>query len=206
MRERGAIPDNEDDYWSADLAIGEARIGREISAVRLRLRVSDEPYRGRGELYPLAHKSGRRTYVHGRPYILEPAITLSVGLYPTPTETGAIGEVIDATWEGMRHREIGNAQAWYYPADRLLVLWEAYLHDFVRQAEPLGDAALATVWAGFEGALRDRFPHAQRIATPSWEDLYARPAWQQFLAGQGYAPFAPGCFVKDLTPTVGTPS
>jgi hypothetical protein len=55
---------------------------------------------------------------------------------------------------------------------------------------------LTTVWSGFERVLTRWFPQAERIATPSWEDLYERPAWQQFLAGQGYEPFTPGCFAK----------
>ena len=128
------------------------------------------------------------------------AITLSIGLYPTPTESGTIGEVVDSTWEGIRHREIGTAQAWWYPADRVLMLWECYLNDDVRQEDPLTEQVLVMVWTGFEGALRDRF------ATPSWEDLYERPAWQQFLAGQGFEPFTPGCFVKELAGGGSAPS
>jgi hypothetical protein len=198
MTERESIPDNDDAYWSRDIALGEARIGRESSMVRMRLHVSEERYGGREELYPLTYKSGDRTYVHGRPYILEPEIRLTIDLYPTPTQDGAVGKVASSAWEGLRHRAIGNAQAWSYPADHLLVLWECYLFDAVRQREPLGDEALQLVWTGFEQALRDRFPDAKRIATPSWEDIYERPAWQQFLAGQEYEPFSPGCFVKEL--------
>jgi hypothetical protein len=84
------------------------------------------------------------------------------------------------------------------------MLWECYLNDVVRQENPLTDQALATVWTGFEGLLRGRFPTAERIATPSWEDRYERPAWQQFLGGQGYEPFTPSCFVKDLTAPTGS--
>ncbi|MGH2530923.1 MAG: hypothetical protein ACRDJW_01335 [Thermomicrobiales bacterium] len=198
MTEREPIIDNDDAYWGHDVVLGEARIGRETSTVRMHLHVSDEPYYLREELLPLRHKSGDRAYVHGRPYVLEPEIRLTVDLYPTPTQDGAVGTVASSEWEGMRHREIGNAQAWYYPADHLLVLWECYLFDFARQKEPIGDTALRLVWTGFEETLLNRFPDAARIATPSWEDIYERPAWQQFLAGRGYEPFSPGCFVKKL--------
>ena len=200
MREHESFSIIEDDYWVDDLAIGQARIGTETSTVRLRLHAAEECYYGRaaGELIPLTHPEGVATYIHAQPYVLEPAITFSIDLFPTPTETGAIGEVVDSGWAGMRHRDIGTAQAWWYPADRVVVLWECVLDDAVRQDDPNGDGVLATVWTGFERALLDRFPAARRVATPSWEDLYERPAWQQFLGGQGYEPFTPGCFVKDL--------
>jgi hypothetical protein len=78
-----------------------------------------ERYHGRNvaELVPLAHPVGERGYVHARPYVLEPEITLTVGLFPTLREGGAVGEVVDSAWEGMRHVEIGQAQAWHYPAN-----------------------------------------------------------------------------------------
>ena len=82
------------------------------------------------------------------------------------------------------------------------MLWECSLFDHARQDEPTADELLATVWAGFEDYLRTHFPHTQRIATPSWEDLYEKPAWQLFLGGLGYEPFSPGAFVKEL-PTAG---
>ena len=80
------------------------------------------------------------------------------------------------------------------------------LEDRVRHEDPLQDALLGTVWTGFERVLLDRFPGTARIATPSWEEVYERPAWQQFLANQGYLPYSPGCFVKDLAPATGPTS
>jgi len=127
---------------------------------------------------------------------LEPAATLTVDLSPSPAASGGIGEVADARWIGLQHRRLGTAQAWASPADRLLVLWECVLDDWVRRNSPLTDPVLTTVWSGFERVLTLWFPQAVRIATPSWEDLYERPAWQQFLAGQGYEPITPGCFAK----------
>ena len=165
--------------------------------VRLKLHQSEERIRDHEELLPLEHKSGPRLYVHAKPYVLEPAITLTVGLCPTSTETGAVGEVVGSEWEGMRHREVGQAQAWYYPLDRLLMLWECYLFDSYRQTDPVHDPALHAVWQGFEAELLRRFPEAERMATPAWEDIYERPAWQTFLAQQGFQPATPGVFLKE---------
>ena len=41
-----------------------------------------------------------------------------------------LGKTINSRVEGVRHHDIGNAQAWYYPEDKVLVLWECFLHDF----------------------------------------------------------------------------
>jgi hypothetical protein len=182
-----------DPYWTDDFLLAEAPVQGEPSAVRLRLHRAEE-------LVPLAHRTGTRAYVHAKPYVLEPELTLSVGLYPAETDQGAIGEVLSSDWVGMRQREIGQAQAWFYPADRLLILWECFLEDQFRHDDPLHDPALAAFWTGFEGVLLARFPQTRRIATPSWEDLYERPAWQLFLGGQGYEAFSPGAFVKELSP------
>jgi hypothetical protein len=59
-----------------------------------------------------------------------PDIRLTVSLYPYPTpgDQGAVGEVTSSEWEGMKHEEIGSPQAWYYPTDSILVLWEVDLH------------------------------------------------------------------------------
>ncbi len=185
----------DDAFWTHDLLLGEARVGGEVSLIRCKLHVADEAYRDHHAPFPLTHRQGERTYVQAWPYVLEPAATLTV-LVPSPTTSGATGAVADAAWTGLRHRRLGTAQAWAYPADRLLVLWECVLDDGVRQESPLTDPVLTTVWTGFEGVLTRWFPQAERIATPSWEELYERPAWQQFLAGQGYTPLTPGCFVK----------
>lgn len=187
-------------YWSNDVLLGEVPLPHGAALVRLRLHESEEAYHGRNiaELVPLSQPTGRRSYVHAKPYVLEPEITLTIGLSPTPRDAGAVGEVVDSAWEGMRHVEIGQAQAWYYPHDRLVMLWECYLLDRWRLADPLHDAALQAVWEGFEARLLTRFPDADRIATPSWEDMYERPAWQAFLTRNDYAPATPGVFIKEL--------
>jgi hypothetical protein len=200
MHEREHTMIEDDAYWTHDLLLGEAQLDGALSLVRGKFHVANEAYRDHHALVPLTHTQGERTYVQAWPYVLEPAATLTVDLSPSSDTSGAIGEVVDAAWMGLQHRRMGTVQAWAYPADRLLVLWECVLDDGVRRDSPLTDPGLSAVWAGFEGVFTRWFPQAERMVTPSWEDLYERPAWQQFLAGQGYAPFTPGCFVKAVMP------
>ena len=194
-------------YWQEDIAIGEAALFRgEVYVVRMRLHTTTERYAGRHELVPLSQSTGERVYVHGKPYILVPDVTLTVRLHDPPDLTGAIGAVAGSNWTGMRHEDIGQAQAWLYPADQLLVLWECFPEAGYRtSADPQQDATLATLWTGFEGWLRQRFPQAQQFVS-TWEDVYARPLWQQFLAAHGYTPIAPAAFAKTLKPAIGPAS
>lgn len=202
MREYEPPSEHDDPYWTDDLAFGEAVVvAGARSMVRLRWHQSEERIRHHDELLPLAEKTDRRAYVHARPYVLEPAISLTIGLYPRETSPGIIGEVVDLSRHGMRQRELGQAQAWYYPADKLLMLWECYLFDPVRQCDPTTDQLHAFVWRGFEQTLLARFPATERITTPSWEDLYERQAWQQFLGGEGYLPYSQGVFLKWIRPS-----
>jgi hypothetical protein len=141
----------QDPHWSDDLLVGELPLPTGPALVRLRLHQSEKTYHERhsARLLPVRHPAGTRTYIQARPYLLEPAITLTVGLFPTPETTGAIGEVVDSAWDGMHHVEIGQAQAWPYPGDRLLVLWECSLFNRWRQDDqddPVQDPALAVLW------------------------------------------------------------
>jgi hypothetical protein len=186
-------------YWQADVAIGEGRFFRgETYTIRMRLHTATERASRRHEIVPLSDAVRERVYVHGKPYLLMPDITLTVGLSQQPEPSGAIGTVSGSEWMGMRHEEIGQAQAWYYPSDQLLLLWECFPEGRYRRSnDPYRDPVLSTLWHGFEAWLIDRFPEARRLVT-TWEDLYDRPLWQQFLEGQGYTPRAPAAFAKDL--------
>ena len=59
---------------------------------------------------------------------LEPEVFMTVGLYPKPKHYAdqgeAIGEALSTYVKGMRQHQIGNSQAWYYPQDKVIVLWE----------------------------------------------------------------------------------
>ncbi len=103
--------------------------------------------------------------------------------------------MIDAEWRGMRHREVGQAQAWYYPADRILMIWECFPLDQYKETVPSKDMNLRALWSGFERTLLARLPQPDRIVT-TWEDIYLREQWADFLLTQGYAPDGPATFAK----------
>lgn len=195
MSERLAAPSPEErePYWQADLALGEVLLHGERVPARLRLHHARERYYGsRAELIRLAQPHGERLYLHGKPYVAEPELQLTIDLATQrERENGqqpALGTVLASEWVGQRTREIGQAQGWCYSADRTIVLWEAFLFDWLRAEHPLEDEALALLWGGFERALVQQLPDAQRIVTPAWEDLYPREHWRQFLTTQGYRP------------------
>lgn len=194
MKER---EENSDPYWQEDLLIGEGKAEREIRTVRMRLHQSQEHYFDRTDIVPIARR-GEMTYFHGKPYFLLPNYTFTVGLYPK-AKGDTIGEVLSSEWDGMRHQEMGNAQAWFYPEEKILVIWECYLYDSYRQSDPASDDLLKTVWAGFEKLLLERLPEAQRIAAPGWEPVYEKSEiWQEFLKTQGYNRFNERAFIKEV--------
>ncbi len=85
------------------------------------------------------------------PYVLEPKLTLTVGLYTKPKhyadQESPIGEVIGSNHEGFREAQVGNAQAWYYPADKTIVLWECFFEERFRQTPLAGGHQHATALA-----------------------------------------------------------
>ncbi len=106
-----------------------------------------------------------------KPYVLEPQMFMTVGLYPKPKhyadQDEAIGEVLKTEQKGMRQHEIGNAQAWYYPAEKMIVLWECFLESHVRPHPLNEDENQRQLWQAFEKWLMKQFPEAIRIATPN---------------------------------------
>lgn len=184
-------------YFGHDELIGDVVLAGEPYGLRLKLHESEERFRGHTELFPLRERTGTRRYFHAKPYVLEPEITLTVDLSPAHRPDGAIGAVRDSTWEGMRHREVGQAQAWYYPADRVLVIWEYFFLDPYREPLPLRDMSLLTLWMGFERTLLRRLPQAERLVT-TWEDVYPRERWADFLMAQGYAAEGGAVFAKQV--------
>lgn len=191
-------PRQEDDYWTHDELIGEMQLYRDSYLVRARLHVKPELYRqGRHEeIVPLRHPRGVRTYVQAKPYILHPDIRLTVQPSQTPTPGGEIGRVTASEVLGMRHEEIGQAQSWYYHEDRTLVIWEAFLEQRFRKADPRQDSNTAALWVWLEEDLRDRFPGARRLVTPFGDPLYDAHHYQEFLRSLGYRPVAEAVFGK----------
>ena len=185
-----------DDYWQHDLAIGEARFWRDEYTVRLKVHEGTETHDGHLDLLPDRSYTGEKLYFHAKPYILLPDISLTVGLYDRPRGQD-VGEVRDVQWEGMRHQEVGQAQAWYFVGDRMLELWEGYIEEPHRQKDPTQDPAMAVLWQGFEHFLLDRLHNVERIVTPAWEPIYPEK-WQEFLEQMGYRQLSKRTFEKRL--------
>src|SRR5918997_6487445 len=140
-----------DPYWTQNLVIGEGVVEKHKSLIRLHLHRSEETFEHTlGEIFPLSTRRGKRTYFHAKPYVLIPRMTLTIGLTRPKADSDEIGRVIGSDVTKLQEREIGNAQAWYYPEDAALVIWECYLFEQYRQQDPLNDPLLATVWQEFE--------------------------------------------------------
>jgi hypothetical protein len=128
---------------------------------------------------------------------------MSVALYSKPKQYAdtaeAIGKTTGTRVEGFRDVQVGNAQAWYYPEDKVIVLWECFLDSFVRDQPLAKDEHMRLLWTGFERWLRDRYPEAERIITPFADPLWDAKEYQSFLRAQGYRRGRPGTFTKLLT-------
>jgi len=92
----------EDDFWTARLPFFTMQFPayyREPQHVHGRFHASDERYvDGSREIIPLSEKKGIRTYVMMHPYVVEPKLTLTIGLYSNPKhyadQESPIGETI----------------------------------------------------------------------------------------------------------------
>ena len=204
-------PQHIDDFWTHDTAlfIGTfPHYRNDPRMVQARLHVSDEKFRyGKHEIIPLTMKpgdTGKRTYVMMHPYIVEPELFMTVGMYPKPKryadQDEAIGEVLSTQVKGMRQQQIGNAQAWYYPQGKLIVLWECFLDARMRHGTSLTeDLYMQKLWSSFEHWLANQFPEATRIATP-FNDPIAETIdeYQTFLRSLGYESVAKSAFGKPI--------
>jgi hypothetical protein len=125
-----------DTYWNYNKVIDEGEIQGQCSLIRLKLHRSDETYYYPNELFPLSSRRGKKVYFHAKPYTLIPKLTLTFALSSRPkADTGEIGKVIGSHMQELQARDIGNAQAWYYPADKALVFWECFLEEPYQTAQ-----------------------------------------------------------------------
>lgn len=147
---------------------------------------------------PVTHLSGTRTNVHAQIFTWEPDVRLMAGLFPRPAADGTIGQVVGTEQRGPRRQELGKAQAWFYPADGLVMLWEGFLNGFYRDRPLLEDANVTALWQGMERWLAERFQEAQRIAATFRDPLFQTEEYQAFLRRLGYPPVAPAAFGKPL--------
>ncbi len=201
-------PQHNDDFWTHDapLFVGTFPSYRnDPRMVQARLHVTNEQYFGAAsEIVPLKTHKGTCTYIMMQPYVLEPELFMTVGLYAKPKhyadQDDAIGETLSTQVKGMRQQQIGNAQAWYYPQDKVNVLWECFLDARVRNVTSLTeDLYMQKLWSSFEHWLAKQFPEATRIATP-FNDPIAKSIeeYQTFLRSLGYEPVAKAAFGKAI--------
>ncbi|SRR6266702_6655347 len=202
------LVEHKDDYWTHDipLFVGKFPYYRnDPRMVQGKIHVSEERYsRGYKEIFPLSETPGTRQYVNMHPYVLEPEMFMTVGMYLKPKhyadQDEAVGEVLSTHVKGMRQHQVGNAQAWYYPADKTIVLWECFLDSQERNSKSLTeDMYMPKLWKAFEDWLYQQFSQATRIVTP-FNDPIAKTIeeYQSFLCSLGYEPVAKAAFGKNL--------
>ena len=190
-------------YFQHDELIGHALVEGELRALCLRLHVATERYARPQELFPLRRDSGTRSYVHARPYTPIPQLRLPERPLHRLRPEGRADALEEAHLAGMRRKDIGHAQAWYYPQDQKVVLWECFLNGPSRSgSDPARDELHRALWRGFEQSLTRRFPHARQLMT-TWEDLYDRGFWQRFLEGEGYRAVDKAAFGKAVPASAG---
>jgi hypothetical protein len=168
-------------YYTLDTSLFDGQFryfGSELVQVRGKLHQSEEQYSLRPaeqDIEPITALKGTRQYVHMKPFVLIPDITFTIGLYPQPGPGGAIGEVVGAQERKQREVEIGQAQAWYYSQDHLIVLWEC-----------------------FARCLQEQFPEATRISTPWHDPLFENEEYHEFLRSLGYEQIAKAAYGKSI--------
>lgn len=206
---------NDDPYFQELVPAGEVVFSRnDAQQLYLQVHTSDETYSDKWDRelgIELSVPCGVRTYVHIKPCILTPRIMLTVvasepselvAMSPANILGTSVGKVIESEVQGMERREIGNGQAWFYPSDNILVLWECEIfHSFsAGHKDPAANLILVTAWEAFERVLLEKFADVQRIVTPGWEPKYTNEQWQLFLRARGYAPENnnPQAFIKRI--------
>jgi hypothetical protein len=172
MTERQREPDP---YWTHDQLLGVVRLGHASWHVHARSHIETEQLRGVGSetLFRVSVGEGSRTYVQSRLYLHAPP---------------------DST----REERVADAQSWFYPADRTIVIWELIPKDRFRQEDPREDLTLRDLWLRYEAFLTAKFRSANRLLT-TWDDLWERDPWQGFLNTLGYHQTGPAVFAKDIS-------
>ncbi len=202
----------EDDFWTHDTPLFDGVFSYYRNTprpVRGKIHTSEESYELMGkseqDIRPIPTRRGTRTYVMLYPYVFEPILTLTVGLYKKPKQVADMGEAIGETLgqprqEGVRDVQIGNAQAWYYHQDNILEVWECFLWEGFRTHPFVDDPHLQKLWQGLETWLVKQFPQATRIVTPCNDPIaHSIEEYQTFLRALGYERVTKAAFGKQLT-------
>jgi len=110
----------EDDFWTERIQLFKTQFPTYYTkpqAVWGRFHTAEETYFGAAfEIIPLKHKKGKNTYIMMQPYVLEPKMTISFGLYSKPKQfadqESTIGKTIgQPNHEGFSEVQLGSAQA-----------------------------------------------------------------------------------------------
>lgn len=198
---------NDEPYWQDLVPVSTLQLAsfRDPQPVFFRVHQSAEEYDdflAREFEMQLSQPEGTRQYLHTQAVVFTPRIILNVAITPTefnqdrepgtPHPASPIGFVLGAQTEGQDQIVIGNAQAWFYPCDNVLVLWEVelfHLYDTLSKRDKGAPSDVReALWRDFEGLLRTRFPQAERILTPAWEPGIEHGQWQEFLRKLGFEP------------------
>ena len=201
---------DQDPFWTHETPLFDAAFRyyrNEPRPVRGKIHTGEEPYRlepYEQDIRPIETLRGTRTSIMMHPYVFEPILTFTVGLYKKSKvyadQEAAIGETLGSPkQEGVRDVQIGSAQAWYYHQDRTLEVWECFLDSRFRVHPLMDDPHMHQLWQGFEQWLLSQFPQAIRIVSP-WNDPIARSPeeYQAFLRSLGYEPVAKAAFGKSI--------
>src|SRR5437763_5582709 len=198
----------EDDFWTEHQPFFTAQFSNYYTKPQKvwgRFHTSEERYFGTAsEIIPLEHKKGKKTYIMMQPYVLEPKLTLTIGLYNKPKKYADQEDVIGKTigspqHNGFREAQLGNAHAWYYHEDKTIVLWECFFEDRFRKDALTTDKNMQSLWELFEHWLIKQFPKAHKLAT-HFNDPIAQSIeeYQAFLKTLGYSPIAQAAFGKKI--------
>ena len=99
---KGRIDTVEDDFWTERLPFFTAQLPayyRKPQQIHGKFHTSEEQYEAsQYEIIPISERKGKRTYVMMQPYVVEPNLTLTIGLYSNPKhyadQESPIGETI----------------------------------------------------------------------------------------------------------------
>ncbi len=191
-----------DPYWTEDIGLFEGTFRYthgEPRIVRARVHRGEETYRlddRDREIVPVAMPTGTRTYVHLQPYLAVPDIRLTLALSRGWRPDGASGEVVAAAERGGRRHLVGKGQAWFYPVDGTLVIWECFLEGYLRDLPLTADTNMRRLWLAMEDYLMTRFPAATRLVTPFADPAFETAGYRAFLGSLGYAPVAEAAYGK----------
>ena len=177
-------------YWILDTSLFEGQFtyfGNSPVQVRSKVYQSEEKYRlqkAEQDREPVHTLRGTRQHIDMRPFVSVRNVTLTIDLNVLERKP---------LWV-----EIGQVQAWYYPQDHLIVLWECFLHEFVREKPLLEDSNMRALWESVARFLHEQFPEAARITTPSHDPLFELKKYHKFLSALGYQQVAKAAWGKSI--------